>query len=174
MRIGDLHFHGTALWNGPVVTPGPNVAARRLPMRNLSFLLTLALLPACSGCYDAERLIQHARADVQTSQLVEVDLGSYRTAMPRVPGTAINTEVHFRVFANVPHYRQEDISAKIEELGYVLRYKTLAAVRQTTPAELDDPDLDAFRQRIEKVTVDLLGKDAIESIGLAEIDIVQY
>jgi hypothetical protein len=142
-------------------------------MVNCGHVFVVAAI-GCAGCYARQSLIESAGAEVSRSGLEEIDLGAFRTSMPRAGMAGRSTEISFRVFANVPHYRSNDLAKRIQAEEYRLRFETLAAVRQTTREELDDPKLSVFRGRIEKVTNSVLDDASIDSIGLADLQLVEF
>ena len=140
--------------------------------RSLMALAISALL-SCAGCYDGERLLQQARAKTMRTGLEELDLGTYRTTLPRDPATAVVTEIEFQIFGNLPRYRIPEVETQLESDGYRLRYAILTAVRQATAADLADPDLVAIRKRLADVANELLAEAPIHSIGFEALRFVQ-
>jgi hypothetical protein len=126
-----------------------------------------------SGCYDGEQLVELARSEAIRTRLEEIDLGTYRTTVPRDPETALVAELEFRIFANAPRYRIPAIKEALAEHGFRLRYETLAAVRQATPEELAEPNLVELRRRISDVTGNVLKDTGIQSIGFADLRLLQ-
>ena len=134
----------------------------------------VALLVACVGCYDGDKLVEQVLSKATQMRLEEIDLGTYRTTMPRDPVTANFTDMQFRIFGNVPRYRLEEMQEQLDEAVYLLRHETLTAVRQATPEELTDPDLSQLRQRLIEVVNGVLGEDKIDSIGFAEVRFMHH
>ena len=131
-----------------------------------TLLLALSLT---AGCYDGDALIDEVRSAALRSRLVEVDLGSYRTTMPRKHNESEATEVHLHIFGTVPRYRVPEIEEQLAADGFRLRHLALAAVRRTTDHELAEPDLTALRARLEKVINDELADAPVKSIGFYEV-----
>lgn len=134
-------------------------------------MLTIGAL-ACTGCYDPHALIDQVRADASRNRLHEVDLGTYRTTMPRDPATHTFTEMELRIFGTVPQYRVAAIEEQLKTEGYRLRHETLSAIRQTTREELAEPDLAKLRNRLTQVTNNVLTEAPVKSIGFEHIRIV--
>ena len=134
----------------------------------------MAFVLACAGCYDGQQLIEQVRDEAIRMQLEEIDLGTYRTTMPRDTATATFTDMQFRIFGNVPRYRMEAIQRQLEEDTYRLRHETLAAVREATHDELTDPDLTKLRQRLANVVNGLLADSPIDSIGFADVRFLHH
>jgi hypothetical protein len=126
-------------------------------------------LVLCAGCYDGKALIEDARSQALRTRLVEVDLGSYCTAMPREPQTSETAELSLHIFGTVPRYRVPEIEKQLEADGYRLRHETLAAVRHATPVELAEPSFDRLRARIEEVVNQNLKEAPVKSIGFYEV-----
>ena len=141
-------------------------------MRHSALLLIAGF--TCIGCYDGEQLVELARAEAIRTRLEEVDLGTYRTTMPRDAVTASVTEMEFRVFGNVPRYRIPEIEEQLETEGYRIRYATLTALRQAAPEDLADPGLTVLRERIAEVANEILKEGAIDSVGFADIRFVHH
>jgi hypothetical protein len=143
-------------------------APRLLGPRLLAPALLL-VLGLASGCYDSDALIEEVRSVALQTRLVEVDLGTYKTTMPRKKTDSETTEVELHIFGTVARYRVPEIETHLSADGFRLRHETLAAVRQTTAAELAEPNLTALRTRLEKVINDQLGEAPVKSIGFYEV-----
>jgi hypothetical protein len=140
--------------------------------KTLAKPLAPALLVALSlstGCYDGEALINDVRSAALRTRLVEIDLGSYRTTMPRTRNESEATEIELHIFGTVPRYRVPAIEKVLAADGYRLRHETIAAVRKATAAELAEPDLAALRARLEKVINARLADASVKSIGFYEV-----
>jgi hypothetical protein len=137
------------------------------------FVLLLAILAACSGCYDGEALVHAARSSALKTRLAEVDFGSYRTTLPRDEKTQSFTELKLHIFGTVPRYRVHEIEKRIKAEEYRLRHETLGAVRTTTREELAEPSLTQLRERIEKVVNEILEEAPVKSIGFYEVSLRQ-
>jgi hypothetical protein len=127
-----------------------------------ALLLALSL---SSGCYNGDALINEVRSAALRTRLVEVDLGSYRTTMPRQPNESEATEIELHIFGTVPRYRIPEIEKQLTTDGFRLRHETLTAVRKTTDEELAEPNLTALRARLEQVVNEQLADAPVKSIG---------
>jgi hypothetical protein len=136
-----------------------------------SATLALSLL-ACIGCYDANALIEQIRTDALRNRLQEVDLGTFRTTMPRDPKTNLLMQMELHLFGTAPQYRIHTIEERLESEGYRLRSETLAAIRKTNGGELAEPDLTHLRNRLEQVVNNVLSDAPINSLGIEELKIV--
>lgn len=133
-------------------------------------LVGLILLGLClSGCYDGDALIGEVRSAALRTRLVEIDLGTYRTTMPRKRNESEATEIELHIFGTVPRYRVPEIETRLKTDGFRLRHETIAAVRKTTPEELAEPSLSALRTRLEKVINKRLDEAPVKSIGFYEV-----
>jgi hypothetical protein len=132
--------------------------------------LCLAVLP---GCIDSQALVEQVRSDALRSLTHEVDLGSYRTTMPRDRESNTFTELRLHLFGTVPQYRIPAIEQQLKADGYRLRADTLVAIRQTTSEELAEPNLGHLRSRLMKVANGVLTDAPIQSIGVEKIRIVE-
>jgi hypothetical protein len=126
----------------------------------------------CAGCYDAHALVDQVRSDAMRNRLHEVDLGTYRTTMPRDSKTNLLMEMELHLFGTVPQYKIRAIEQRLEADGYRLRYETLAAIRATNGDELAEPDLTHLRGRLMQVVNNILADAPLKSIGIQEIKIV--
>jgi len=126
-----------------------------------------------SGCYDSKALVDQVRSDALRGQTHEVNLGLYRTTMPRDPNTGTLTEIELRLFGTVPKYKIPVIEKQLKADGYRLRYDTIVAIRQTTPEELGEPNLGQLRTRLMQVANDVIKDAPIQSIGVEKIRIVE-
>jgi hypothetical protein len=142
---------------------------RRLFWRTAA-ALSLAI---CAGCYDSEALLQQAQSTAVKSRLAEVDLGSFKTTLPRDEKTALFTDLNLHIFGTVPRYRLSAVKKQIKTDEYRLRSETLAAVRQCTQQELAEPNLSKLRERIEKVVNDILKEAPVKEIGFYELTLRQ-
>ena len=133
--------------------------------------LALSLL-ASTGCYDAHALIEQVRTDALRNRLHEVDLGTFRTTMPRDPKTNLLMQMEVHLFGTAPQYRIHSIENRLESDGYRLRSETLAAIRETSGDELAEPDLTHLRTRLEQVVNNVLSDSPVKSIGIEELKIV--
>jgi hypothetical protein len=128
---------------------------------------------ALSGCYDSKALVDQVRSDALRGQTHEINLGLYRTTMPRDLNTGTLTEIELRLFGTVPKYKIPAIERQLKADGYKLRYDTIVAIRQTTADELGEPNLGQLRTRLMKVANDVIKDAPIQSIGVEKIRIVE-
>jgi hypothetical protein len=142
------------------------------PWRNVLFVAAAVGVAACGGCYDSRALVDQVRTDALRNRMHEVDLGFYRTTMPRDRATNSYTEMELRLFGTVPQYRIRAIEKQLNTDGYRLRHETLAAIRETTREELAEPDLTHLRARLTKVANNILEDAPIKSIGFEQIRII--
>jgi hypothetical protein len=130
-------------------------------------------LAICAGCYDGEALLQQAQSAAVKSRLAEMDLGSFKTTLPRDETSALFTDLNLHVFGTVPRYRLSAVKKQIQTDEYRLRSETLAAVRKCTHEELAEPSLSKLRERIEKVVNDVLAEAPVKEIGFYELTLRQ-
>jgi hypothetical protein len=148
----------------PMMSTVPIVAGSRpiLPVLLLALGLT-------AGCYDSDALIDQVRSAALRTRLVEVDLGAYRTTMPRKQNESEATEIEIHIFGTVPRYCLPQIEEQLTADGFRLRHEALAAVRKTTDDELAEPNLTALRGRLETVVNEQLADAPVKSIGFYEV-----
>jgi hypothetical protein len=127
---------------------------------------------ACVGCFDAHALVEQVRTDALRNRLHEVDLGTYRTTMPRDPKTNLLMQMELHLFGTVPQYRIRSIEERLDADGYRLRYETLAAIRETSGDELAEPDLTHLRSRLTQVVNNVLTDAPVKTIGIQDLKIV--
>jgi len=133
--------------------------------------IVLAAVLVCPGCYDGKALIERVRSAALRNRLEEVDLGTYRTTMPRDPATNAFAEIEIHVFGTAPRYRVQSIEKQLEGDEYRLRHETLMAVRNATLQQLAEPDLTKLRDRIAQVVNNILDDSPIKSIGFYDVRI---
>jgi hypothetical protein len=126
----------------------------------------------CTGCYDAHALVDQVRTDALRNRLHEVDLGTFRTTMPRDPKSNLLMEMELHLFGTVPQYKIRSIEERLEADNYRLRYETLAAIRETNGDELTEPDLTHLRGRLTQVVNNILTDSPLKSVGIQDIKIV--
>jgi len=126
-------------------------------------LVSLSLFT--SGCYDGDALLEQARSAAQRTRLAEIDLGEYRTTMPKNPQTNSLTELNLHLFGTVPRYRVPEIEQQLKAEDYRIRAEMIAAVRAASVDELAEPNLTQLRARIEKVVNDILEESPVKTIG---------
>jgi hypothetical protein len=118
-----------------------------------------------TGCYDGEALVERARSVALNTRLAEVDLGTYRTTLPRDTQTGLFTELDVHVFGMVPRYRVPEIEKQLSTEQFRLRHETLATLRRSSREDLADPNLSQMRNRIEQVVNGILEHSPVTTIG---------
>lgn len=126
-------------------------------------------LIAITGCYDGSALVEEVHSAALRTRLAEVDLGTYRTTMPRDPVKNAFAELELHLYGTVPRYRVPVIEEQLKAEDYRLRHEMLAAVRQATPEELADPNLTQLRARIEKVVNGILTDAPVKTIEFYDV-----
>jgi len=126
-----------------------------------------------AGCYNSKALVNQVRSNALRSQTHEIDLGRYRTTMPRDPITNTLTEIELHLFGTVPQYKISAIEKQLKADSYKLRYDTLVAIRKTTAEELGEPDLGQLRNRLMQVANSVIKDAPIQAIGVEKIRIVE-
>ena len=144
-------------------------SVRRLFVRRSLPAALLLGLGLCAGCYDGDALVNDVHSAALRSRLVEVDLGSFRTTMPRERNASETTELELHFFGTVLRYQVPGIEKQLQEDGYRLRHETISAVRQATPEELAEPDFSRLRARIEQVVNRVLSDAPVKSIGFYDV-----
>jgi hypothetical protein len=140
---------------------------------SLRAVLLGASLILFNGCYDSSALVNQVRSDALRSQTHEIELGLYRTTMPRDSETNLLTEIELRLFGTVPQYKIAAIEEQLEADSPKLRYETLIAIRKTTAEELGEPDLGKLRTRLMQVANNVIKDAPIQSIGVEKIRIAE-
>jgi len=135
-------------------------------------LLLLALV-TCGGCYDGSALVKQAQSAARKSRLAEIDLGSFKTTLPRDPKTNQFTDLNLHIFGTVPRYRLAEVKKQLRFDEYRLRHETLAAVRQSSREELAEPSLAQLRARIEQVVNRVLSEAPVNEIGFYQLTLRQ-
>jgi hypothetical protein len=141
--------------------------------RNAGFAAVALASIIFSGCYDGDALIQRARSTVKSTGLAEVDLGTFKTTLPRDPNTNRITEVDLHIFGTVQRYRASAVKKQVKTDGFRLRHETLAAVRKSTREEFAQPDFAQLRARIEKVVNEVLADSPVETVGFYQLTLRQ-
>ncbi len=131
-------------------------------------LLAVAML-AATGCYDRHSLIEEARNQAIRTRLDEVAIGYFRTTLPRSAVDETPIEVELDLFGTAVRHKIPRIEARIEQESYRLRQSILVAIRQTNAAEIADPNLTTFRERLLSVVQTELDGVPIESIGFRTV-----
>jgi hypothetical protein len=140
---------------------------RRLYWR---WLLLLALGPL-SGCYDGDALLKQAQSAALNTSLAEVDLGEFKTTLPRGPESDTHMSLEFHVFGTVPRSRLTEVNKQLKVEEYRVRHETLAAVRKSSRDELAEPSFAKLRARIEEVVNAVLTDAPVKEIGFYQLTI---
>ena len=168
----DLSFTGEklrGLLEFTVMAMNPPATTVRAARRVLA--TALASLILSTGCYDGNAIVNEVRSEALRTRLVEVDLGRFRTTMPRASNTSASTELKLHIFGTVPRYRVPEIEQHLKSDGFRLRHETLMAVRKATPEELAEPSLSRLRARIEKVVNQNLKEAPVKTVGFYELSV---
>ncbi len=142
---------------------------RRVALAGIALVLVATL--ACPGCYDGKVIIERVRSAALRNRLEEIDLGTFRTTMPRDPATNGFAEVEIHIFGTAPRYRVKSIERQLEDDDYHLRHDALTTLRNMSNDELAEPDLDVLRERFLRVANQLLDDAPIKSIGFYSVRI---
>lgn len=147
----------------------------RMAIMNRALLTTIVFAATASlaGCYNSAALVDEVRSHALRTQTREINLGIYRTTMPRDPDSNSLTEIELRLFGTVPQYKISAIQKQLKADGTRLRYETLTAIRRTTAGELGEPDLGQLRSRLMQVANNVIKDAPIKSIGVEAIRIVE-
>ena len=129
----------------------------------------LLIIVLATGCYDGSALVKQAQSTALNASLAEVDLGEYRTTLPRDLETGAFTSLDVHVFGTVPRSRLSEIKKQIKSDEFRVRHETLTAVRQATREELTDPKLAALRARIEKAVNGVLADSPLKEVGFYQL-----
>lgn len=136
--------------------------------RRAAWVLLAMPLALCAGCYDGNALVKQARSRALKGRLAEVDLGHFHTTLPRDPDAVSLTELRLHMFGTAPRYRTKTIKKQLEAEGYRVRHETLAAIRQSTPDELAEPNLASLKKRLKEAMNDIFEESPVKSIGFYE------
>ena len=134
-----------------------------------ALLLSALSVVVLAGCYDGTALVDEKRSTALNTRLAEVDLGTYRTTLPRDRETARFTDVNVHVFGTVPRSRLSSVKKSMKFDEYRLRHELLAAVRSTTREELTEPNLAQLRARLQRVVNNVLRDAPIKSVGFYQV-----
>jgi hypothetical protein len=118
-----------------------------------------------AGCFDAEGLIESRRQQVMQKQLAEVDLGTFRVVLPRLPGENRGGVISFHAFGKVANADRSTVDHNMEIQGPELKHNMLMTVRETTAEELREPQLEILRQRVASVINNTLHGDLVQAVG---------
>jgi hypothetical protein len=133
-------------------------------------LLLFATVSAVGGgCYDSKSLVEEVRNQAIRRRLDEVSIGYFRTTLPRSAVEETPIEVEVDLFGTAVRHKIPDIEKEIERESYRLRQALLVAIRQTTAAEIADPNLTTFRERLLGVVRAELTDVPVETIGFRTV-----
>src|SRR5215212_8239208 len=93
-------------------------------------------LALCAGCYNSSEMVKQAQSAALKTRLAEIDLGEFKTTLPRDPVTNHFTAVNIHIFGIVPRYRLAAVTKQLKDYEFRMRHETLAAVRKSTREEL--------------------------------------
>jgi hypothetical protein len=142
--------------------------------RSLGRMLQIAVAAALAfsaGCYDGDALLNQAKSAALTTSLVEVDLGTFSTTLPRDPGTGIFASIDLRVFGTAPRSKLEAVEKQLKDDQFRIRHETLTAVRQSTREELTDPTFAKLRERIKRVVNKVLTDAPLKEVGFYQLTV---
>jgi hypothetical protein len=132
--------------------------------------VTLAIaLCAMAGCYDNKKLLDAAHNRAIRTRLEEVKLGQFRTTLPRTELDPTPIEIEAELFGTTVRHKVPKLEETLKSNDYRLRHAVIIALRQTTAAEIADPNLVAFRERLLQVVNSTLGETPVESVGLRTV-----
>jgi flagellar basal body-associated protein FliL len=133
--------------------------------------LGLAVTLLMHGCYDGNALVRQAQSTAINSSMAEVDLGEYRTTLPRDNQSGVFTSIEVHIFGTVPRSRLSEVKKQLRSDEFRVRHETLAAVRQSSRDELSEPTLAKLRARIEDVVNRVLADAPLKEIGFYQLTV---
>jgi len=143
------------------------------PMRptrhHISTLLLALVCLATAGCYDGDKLVEQVRDTAIRTRLEEVEVGAFRTTLPRDTLELTRLEVDIELFGTAVRYKIPDIEEKLEFNAHRLRQSMLVALRETTADETYDPDLVSLRGRLLIVVNEYLDETPFQSLGIRHV-----
>jgi len=128
----------------------------------------------CTGCYDAQALLEARRKSSIRAQLEEVDLGEFRMALPQPYDVLQVAEIHFRPFVKVAHEDTIKLNKALENNRAKLQHQLLLAVRQLELSEIEDPELKALRNCIRQVVHELVPGEPVQTVGFHQFGFSNY
>lgn len=137
--------------------------------RRLTLLLAATLLLSPCGCYNGELLIERARNAAMRARLEEVPLGYFRTNLPREVNAGAPIEVELELFVTTRRYRIPGVERQKRNESPRLRQDLLTAIRQTTAAEMSDPQLTQLRARLTTVAKTYFVDPPIDGVGIRQM-----
>lgn len=145
--------------------PGP-------PQRPLA-AITAGLVCAV-GCYDADGLVEQARAQAVRNRLEEAPIGEFNVTLPRDDQIGETTEMRLRVFGESERFKIEDIVAEVDAKRAMIEDQTLRTLREASRHELAEPDLESIRERLLTVFNGVLSDSPLESVGFYEVRFLRH
>jgi hypothetical protein len=139
--------------------------------KKFSWLMLSVALCLVAGCYDGEALVKQAQSTALNTSLAEVDLGTYRTTLPRDPSTGRYIELELHIFGTVSRSRLSEVKKSLKADDFRVRQETLTAVRSSTREELTDPKLAQLRARIEQVVNKVLADAPLKKVGFYQLTV---
>ncbi|QDU54290.1 hypothetical protein [Aeoliella mucimassa] len=141
----------------------------RYPRAILCLALTTLVLGGAAGCYDSKSLIDEVRNKAIRTRLDELDLGYFRTTLPRSAVDDSPMEVEVEMYGTVVRHKIPALEEELKEQEYRLRQEVVIALRQTNANEIADPNLVTFRERLLTVYNTVLENAPIESLGFRQV-----
>lgn len=135
----------------------------------IGWLLIPCAMLLTTGCYNSEALVERVRNDALRHRLEEIDLGSYGITMPRNPETSETIEVELKLFGSIARYKKSKAKKQLKREDFLLRHRTLMAIRNSTPEDFTEPDLTALRTRLLEAANSVLDEPTIQRVGFHEI-----
>ena len=132
-------------------------------------LLAALVWAAPLGCYNSELLIERARNAAMRARQEEVPLGYFRTNLPRSVNAGAPIEIELELFVTTKRYRIPGVERQKRLEESRLRQELLAAIRQTTAAEMADPELTALRERMSRVAKGFFVDPPIDGLGIRQV-----
>lgn len=140
-----------------------------MKLRLLQSVAITIVFSTIVGCYDRQSLLDAAHNRAIRTRLEEVKLGHFRTTLPRTEMDPTPIEIEADLFGTVVRYKMPQVEQALKNNDYRLRHAVLVALRQTTAAEIADPNLVAFRERLHEVVNGVLSETPVESLGLRTV-----
>jgi hypothetical protein len=131
--------------------------------------ILVVALALCAGCYDGNEMVKQAQSVALKTRLAEIDLGKFKTTLPRDAVTNRFTAIDIHIFGTVPRYRLAAVTKQLKSDEYRVRHETLAAVRKSTREELAEPTFAQLRARIEKVVNGVLEDAPVKEVGFYQL-----
>ncbi len=131
------------------------------------------LLCACLsmvGCFDGPALVEARREVANLARLEEIDLGRFRTTLPRSARYSEKVEVDLHAFGHVLNRDLEVVRKSLEENGPLLRHRLLMTTRQMDRKDLTDPMLVSLRAQIADAVNETVPGEPLKSVGFYRFD----